>query len=83
MPPEEKHLIINTGLTYFVTADDSPVNFDEANPVSMPGHADYEPVKRMRGFAYYVVEKDGKPALKRNPLYKEIQKEDLGGLPVV
>ena len=41
------------------------VNFDEANPVSMPGHADYEPVKRMRGFAYYVVEKDGKPALKR------------------
>ena len=80
MPPEYGHLVVNTGNTYLVTADDSPVNFDEVNPVSLPGHADYEPVKRMRGFAYYVVEKDGKPALKKNPLYKEIKKEDLGGL---
>lgn len=83
MPPEEGHLVVNTGHTYLVTADDSPVNFDEANPVSMPGHADYEPVKRMRGFAYYVVEKDGKPALKKNPHYKEIRNEDFGGLPLV
>jgi len=49
----------------------------------MPGHADYEPVKRMRGFAYYVVESGGKPALKKNPKYKEIKKENLGGLPVI
>ncbi len=83
MPPEVGHLVVNTGSTYLVTADDSPVNFDEVNPVSLPGHADYEPVKRMRGFAYYVVLRDGKPALKRNPLYKEIKKEDHGGLPVL
>ncbi len=81
MPPEYGHLVVNTGATYLVTADDSPVNFDESNPVSMPGHADYEPVRRMRGFAYYVVEHSGQPMLKRNPLYKEIKKEDLGGLP--
>ena len=83
MPPEYGHLVVNTGNTYLVTADDSPVNFDDVNPVSMPGHADYEPVKRMRGFAYYVVEKNGKPSLKRNALYKEIKLEDLGGLPMI
>jgi oxalate decarboxylase/phosphoglucose isomerase-like protein (cupin superfamily) len=82
MPKGYGHLVVNTGSTYLVTADDSPVNFDEVNPVSLPGHADYEPVKQMHGFAYYVVEKDGKPALKRNPLYKEIRKEDLGELPI-
>ncbi|HWO07532.1 MAG TPA: glucose-6-phosphate isomerase family protein [Candidatus Paceibacterota bacterium] len=83
MPPGYGHLILNTGKTYMVTLDDSPVDFGDRDPVSMPGHADYEMVKKMRGFAYYVVERDGAPALVRNPLYKEIQKEDLGGLPVV
>jgi glucose-6-phosphate isomerase, archaeal len=83
MSPEEGHLVVNTGKTYFVTADDSPVDFEERDPASFPGHADYELVKKMKGFAYYVVEHDGKPALKKNPLYKTIQKEDLGGLPVI
>ena len=83
MPAGYGHLVANVGTTYFATADDSPVNFDEANPVSMPGHADYEPVKKMQGFAYYVVEHEGKPALKKNPHYKEIKKEDFGGLPVI
>ncbi|MFA6005120.1 MAG: glucose-6-phosphate isomerase family protein [Patescibacteria group bacterium] len=77
------HLVANVGSTYFVTADDSPVNFDEANPVSMPGHADYESVRATKGFAYYVVEHEGKPALKKNPNYKEIKKQDLGGLAVI
>ena len=77
------HLVANVGSTYFVTADDSPVNFDEANPVSMPGHADYELVKATRGFAYYVIEHGGKPALKKNPNYKEVKKQDLGGLAVI
>lgn len=83
MPAGYGHLVANTGTTYFVTADDSPVNFDEANPVSMPGHADYEPVKTMRGFAYYVVEHEGKPALRKNAKYLEIKKTDLGGIPVL
>ena len=83
MPPKWGHLVVNIGETYFATADDSPVNFGDKDPVGFPGHADYEPVKKMKGFAYYVVEKDGKPALKRNPLYKSIEKEDLGGLPVI
>ena len=83
MAPEAGHLVVNTGKTYLVTADDSPVNFDEKNAVSMPGHADYEPVKKMKGFSYYVVEKDGAPALVKNPLYKEVKKADFGGIPVV
>lgn len=77
------HLVANIGDTYFVTADDSPVDFGEKNAVSLPGHADYEPVKKMQGFAYYVVEENGKPALKRNPKYKEIRKTDFGGLSVI
>lgn len=83
MPPKFGHLLANTGQTYFVTIDDSPVDFEDRDPSSFPGHADYELVKKMRGFAYYVVEHDSKPALKRNPLYKTIEKEDLGGLPVI
>jgi glucose-6-phosphate isomerase len=83
MPDKFGHLVANTGSTYLVTIDDSPVDFDDKDPSSFPGHADYELVKKMRGFAYYVVEQDGKPALKKNPLYKKIEKEDLGGLQVI
>ena len=83
MPSKVGHLLVNTGETYFVTADDSPVDFEDRDPVSFPGHADYELVKKMRGFAYYVVAHNGQPALKKNPLYKIIEKEDLGGLPVI
>lgn len=83
MPPGYGHLVANIGKTYLVTADDSPVDFGDKDPVAMPGHADYEMVKQMHGFAYYVIEKDGKPALKKNPLYKEVNKTDFGGLPVV
>ncbi|KKR21933.1 MAG: hypothetical protein UT50_C0002G0024 [Candidatus Moranbacteria bacterium GW2011_GWA2_39_41] len=83
MPAKFGHLVANTGSTYFVTIDDSPVDFEDRDPSSFPGHADYSLVKQMRGFAYYVIEHAGKPALKRNMLYKTILKEDLGGLPVI
>jgi len=83
MPAKFGHLLVNTGETYFVTADDSPVDFEDRDPVSFPGHADYELVKRMRGFAYYVVESDGQPALKKNLLYKSIEKEEFNGLPII
>ncbi len=83
MPPGYGHLVVNCGSTYFVTADSSPVDFEEHDPVSLPGHADYLLVKQMRGFAYYVVEHEEKPALVRNKLYKEIKKEDFGGLPII
>lgn len=82
MPPGYGHLAVNVGNQWFVTVDDSPVAGPD-DSASMPGHADYEPVKQMRGFAYYVVEKDGRPALVKNPLYKEIRKVDFGGLPLV
>lgn len=78
------HLLVNTGSTYFVTADDSPVSFEEKkDEASMPGHADYSLVQKMKGFAFYVIEYNGKPALVRNKLYKEIKKQDLGGLEII
>lgn len=83
MPEGYGHLVANVGTTYFATADDSPVSFTDTDTASMPGHADYEPVKRMQGFAYYIVEHEGIPVLKRNSKYKEIKKEDLGGLQVI
>lgn len=70
IPSGTAHLVVNTGKTWLVTADDSPVNFEEADPASLPGHADYEPIKKMQGFAYYVVEKDNKPELVKNTHYK-------------
>lgn len=82
MPSGYGHLVVNTGTTWLVTADDSPVH-GPGDSASMPGHADYEPVKEMRGFAYYVVEKSGAPALVSNPLYKEVRKTDFGYLPVL
>lgn len=81
MPPNVGHLAVNTGNTWFVTADDSPVATDDS--ASMPVHADYEAVKKMRGFAYYVVEKDGKPVLVPNKLYKQVRETDFGGLSVI
>lgn len=83
MPSGCGHLVVNIGTTYFVTADDSPVNFEEKNAVSLPGHADYQLVQKMQGFAYYVVENEGKPALVKNKKYKEVKKQDLGGLTVI
>lgn len=71
IPAEWGHLVANIAKTFFVTADDSPVNFEEVDPVSLPGHADYEAVKKMQGFCYYVVAKDGKPTLVRNERYKK------------
>lgn len=72
IPAEWGHLVANISKTFLVTADDSPVNFEEVDPVSLPGHADYEAVKAMRGFAYYVIERDGKAALVKNPKYTKV-----------
>ncbi|OGH12740.1 MAG: hypothetical protein A2776_02025 [Candidatus Levybacteria bacterium RIFCSPHIGHO2_01_FULL_40_10] len=72
IPSEWGHLVANISKTFFVTADDSPVNFDEENPISMPGHADYESVRRMQGFCYYIVDQNGSPTLVENKKYKMI-----------
>lgn len=72
IPSGTGHLLVNIGEEWLVTIDDSPVNFDEVDPVSLPGHADYAPVKKLRGFAYYVVEENGRPKLLKNPNYKII-----------
>lgn len=72
IPSGTGHLVANTGKTWLVTVDNSPVNFAEADPVSLPGHADYEPVKKLHGFAYYLVEENGQPTLVKNPNYKSI-----------
>ena len=81
MPAGYGHLVVNTGAQWLVTADDSPVE-GTGDSASMPGHADYEMVKQMHGFAYYVVDKNGTPTLVPNPLYKEIRKTDFGGIAV-
>lgn len=70
IPSGTGHLATNIGKTWFVTADDSPVNFEEIDPVGLPGHADYEPVKKLKGFAYYLVEENGQPTLVKNPNYR-------------
>jgi len=77
IPSGMGHLAINTGATWLVTRDDSPVNFEEKDPVGAPGHADYEPFRRLRGAAYYVIEKDGAAEFVRNPLYKKVPEVDL------
>lgn len=70
--PEIGHLMVNTGNTWLVTSDDSPVYPDDVDPVGLPGHADYEVVKKLGGFAYFVVKKDDRPTLIKNPKYKTV-----------
>ncbi len=70
IPPFAGHLMINTGPTWLVTSDDSPVYFDDS-PAN-PKHADYAPVKKMNGFAYYAIEKDGNVEFVKNPRYQNI-----------
>lgn len=72
IPSGTGHLVVNTGKVWLVTKDDSPVNFAEVDPVSLPGHADYKSVQNLQGFAYYAVEENGKPVLVKNPKYKVI-----------
>ena len=80
IPIRYGHLALNTGKQWFVTADDSPLELNDSS--SMPKHADYTMIQKMHGFAYYVVEKNGMPALVANPLYREVRKNDFGGLSV-
>jgi glucose-6-phosphate isomerase, archaeal len=70
--PEMGHLLVNTGNTWLVTSDNSPVYEKDVDPAGLPGHADYEPVKKMGGFACFVVEKDNKPTLVKNKKYKSV-----------
>lgn len=70
--PEIGHLMVNVGDTWLVTSDDSPVYPDDVDPVGLPGHADYEVVKKMGGFAYFVMKKDGQSVLVKNPKYKTV-----------
>lgn len=72
IPSGMGHFAVNTGTTWLVTSDDSPVNMEERDSVSLPGHADYEPFRKLRGAAYYVIEKDGKPEFVKNPNYKTV-----------
>jgi len=83
IPPNYGHVFSNVGDTFLVTADDTLVIFDEEKQKIKPPETDYEMVKKMRGFAYYVVEHKGKPALKKNDHYKEVLKTDFGDLPVI
>ncbi len=75
MPAGWGHVIVNVGEGYLVTADTTNVNPTPEEAAA--GYVEYEMVKKMRGFAYYVVERNGVPALKHNDLYKEIPIEEL------
>lgn len=75
--PEMGHLMVNTGDVWLVTSDDSPVYPDDVDPAGLPGHADYEAVKKMGGFAYFVIEKEGKPTLVKNPKYKVVPEAEI------
>lgn len=68
------HLLVNTGKIWLVASDNSPVNFGDKDPVSMPGHADYRPFKKLHGAGYFVIEKNGKAAFQKNPNYSFLPK---------
>jgi oxalate decarboxylase/phosphoglucose isomerase-like protein (cupin superfamily) len=72
IPPRAGHLMINTGNTWLITMDDSPIQEKSQIEAGWPAHANYSPIKKLRGFAYYCVKKDGKPTFIKNETYKTI-----------
>jgi len=70
IPKDAGHLAVNIGESWLVTVDNSPVNLEKTKEAAWPAHADYQPIKKLHGFAYYVVKKDGKPFFIKNPNYK-------------
>jgi oxalate decarboxylase/phosphoglucose isomerase-like protein (cupin superfamily) len=82
IPPFAGHMMVNTGPTWLVTSDDSPFGTTNTgenihDSSSQPAHADYEPIKKMHGFAYYVVAKNGIPTLIKNPNYSVIPEAQI------
>jgi glucose-6-phosphate isomerase len=63
-PPGFAHTTVNIGSQAVLL-----LNWQSFSTVN-----DYEPIKKKRGFAYYVVEKDGAPLLVPNPNYKTLPK---------
>lgn len=70
IPKNAGHLAVNTGDSWLVMVDNSPVNLEKKTEVEWPTHADYEPIKKLRGFSYYVVNKNNEPFFIKNPNYK-------------
>ena len=64
IPSEIGHLVANIGETWLVTIDNSPLR--RSDIAKFPSHANYESIKMMHGFAYYIVDTGGKPKLIRN-----------------
>jgi glucose-6-phosphate isomerase, archaeal len=76
------HLVVNTGATFLVTQDDSPVA-GIGDSASMPRHADYSDIQKMRGFAYYVIKDEGKPALLKNNQYRNVGAVECAHLKII
>jgi glucose-6-phosphate isomerase len=80
LPPDYGHVLVNIGKTFLITRDDSPS--DPAATAVRP-HADYAPISALRGLAFYCVERNGAPALVKNPNYTFIGTTDFAGLILV
>jgi glucose-6-phosphate isomerase, archaeal len=77
IPKRAGHLMINTGSTWLVTADNSPVAKTNEEKTSWPVHADYSAVKELHGFGYYVIKENNEHIFVRNENYNflpEIEK---------
>lgn len=65
VPKGYAHSMVNTSNEFLVTADDAPANAEtEMN--------NYEPIKKMQGFCYYVIEENREIKTVRNQKYKKV-----------
>lgn len=74
------HLLANTTHQFLISVDNSP---SDPETEKVRPHADYEPIRRMHGFAFYLVERNGAPALVANERYSEVRVTDFAGLPLI
>lgn len=81
IPSFAGHALVNTGSTWLVTSDDSPVHPGN-DSAKMPVHADYSAIKSLHGMAFYIVAGSNGPELVPNPHYKntgDFEEKDLWG----
>lgn len=66
------HLLVNTGESWLISIDDSPVASSTEAEASKPAHADYDAVEKLQGFAYYIVEGTDGPEFVKNSHYRRV-----------
>lgn len=79
VPPGSFYTLVNTDKNKVLVVRHSGLSKKN----SPPNNPNSQALRKMRGFAYYLIQYNGKPAFVINTLYNEVRSNDFGGIPVL